>query len=311
MDSYTGIDISKDSFDVHVVAPETDRHFEYTEPGIQECVQWLLSLKPPLIVMEATGGYERRLVSELMAADLPVRVANPKRIRDFARAKGKLAKTDKLDARIIAQYAAMFQPPPQAPMDEISLKIKDLVARRRQLMAMRTQEENRKEHALDKDIARSISTVIKAFNKELKKIEDTITHLIDQAPDLKKKADLLQTMPGIGRTTAMALISYLPELGRLDRRQLAALVGVAPINRDSGIFRGKRMTSGGRREIRTRLYMPTLVATQHNPVISAYYQRLLKKGKPPLVAVVACMRKMFVILNAMIAKNQPWNPNYA
>jgi transposase len=268
-------------------------------------------LKPPLIVLEATGGYERRLVSELVAADLPVRVVNPKRIRDFARAKGKLAKTDKLDARVIAQYAAMFQPPAQAPVDEISLKIKELVARRRQLLSMRTQEANRREHASDKDIAHSISTVMKAFDKELENIEAKITDYIDQSPNLKQKSDLLQTMPGIGQTTAFALVSLLPELGRLNRRQIAALVGLAPINRDSGIFRGKRMTSGGRREVRTRLYMPTLVATQHNPVIRDYYQRLLKKGKPRLVAVVACMRKIFVILNAMIAKNQPWTQNYA
>jgi len=303
MDSYTGIDISKYSFNVHVTSPETDRHFEYTPSGIQECVQWLVSLKPPLIVLEATGGYERRLVSELVAADLPVRVVNPKRIRDFARAKGKLAKTDKLDARVIAQYAAMFQPPAQAPVDEISLKIKELVARRRQLLSMRTQEANRREHASDQDIAHSISTVMKAFDKELENIEAKITDYIDQSPNLKQKSDLLQTMPGIGQTTAFALVSLLPELGRLNRRQIAALVGLAPINRDSGIFRGKRMTSGGRREVRTRLYMPTLVATQHNPVIRDYYQRLLKKGKPRLVAVVACMRKIFVILNAMIAKN--------
>lgn len=311
MDSYIGIDISKNFFDVHVTSPETDRHFEYTEPGLTECVHWLLSLKPLLIVLEATGGYERRLVSELMAVDLPVRVANPKRIRDLARAKGKLAKTDKLDARIIAQYAAMFQPPPQAPMDPISLKIKDLVARRKQLLAMRTQEENRKEHAQDKDIARSISTVIKTFDMELKKIEDTLTHLIDQSPNLKQKADLLQTMPGIGQTTAMALIGDLPELGSLNRRQIAALVGLAPINRDSGTFRGKRMTSGGRRGVRTRLYMPTLVAIQHNPVIRAYYQRLLKNGKSKIVAVVASMRKILITLNAMVAKNQPWTENYA
>jgi transposase len=311
MDSYTGIDISKASFDVHVVAPEIDRHFQYTEAGIQECVQWLLSIKPPLIVMEATGGYERLLAAELMAADLPVRVANPKRIRDFAKAKGKLAKTDKLDAQIIAQYAAMFQPPPQEPQDEVALKIKDLVARRRQILTLRAQEKNRQEHARDKVIARSFSTVLRGFDKALAMIEAEIADVIDQSPDLKRKSDLLQTMPGIGQTTATALISLLPELGMLNRRQIASLVGVAPINRDSGTLRGKRMTQGGRREVRKHLYMPTLVAIQFNPVIRPYYQRLLHRGKPRLVAVVACMRKIFVILNAMITKNQPWTPNYA
>jgi transposase len=311
MDSYTGIDISKHFFDVHVVSSEEDKHFEYNDHGIQECVQWLLSVKPPLIVMEATGGYENRLASELLAAGLPVKVVNPKRIRDFAHAKGMLAKTDKLDAQTIAHYAAMFQPPPQMAIDEISLKIKALVARRGQLMSMRTQELNRREHALHGEIAKSISAVITAFEKELHKIEDKINELINQSPDLKQKSDLIQTMPGIGKTTSMVLLSDLPELGLLNRRQIAALVGLAPINRDSGTFRGKRMTSGGRRMVRKQLYMPTLVAIQHNPVIRAYYQRLLKNGKSKMVALVASMRKILTILNAMVAHNQQWTEHSA
>jgi transposase len=308
MEPYTGIDVSKDFFDAHVLSTQTDRHFEYTDQGIQDCVQWLLSVHPPLVVMEATGGYEHRLAAALLADGVPVKVVNPKRIRDFARASGRLAKTDKLDARVIAQYAALFQPIPQEAMDEACLKIKALVARRGQLMGMRVQEMNRKEHALDKDVAKSIKLHIKAIEKALKSLEEKINNLINQSPDLKQKSDLVQTMPGIGKTTSMLLVSDLPELGRLNRRQIAALVGLAPMNRDSGKFRGKRTTGGGRGSVRKQLYMPTLVAIQHNPVIRAYYERLRNSGKSKMVALVAAMRKILVTLNAMVAKNQPWSP---
>ena len=308
MEPYTGIDVSKDFFDTHVISTQTDRHFEHTDQGIQQCVQWLLTVKPPLVVMEATGGYERRLASALMAEGLPVKVVNPRRIRDFARATGRLAKTDKLDARIIAHYAAMFQPPPQEAMNETSLKIKALMARRGQLMDMRVQEANRRQQTLDKDIARSINGHIKTIEKALASLEKKINDLINRSPDLKQKSDLVQTMPGIGKTTSMMLLSDLPELGHFDRRKIAALVGLAPVNRDSGKFRGKRMTGGGRSNVRKQLYMPTLVAIQHNPVIRTYYERLRNNGKSKMVAIVAAMRKILITLNAMVANNQPWSP---
>lgn len=308
MEPYTGIDVSKDFFDAHLLSTQSDRHFEYTDQGIRGCIQWLLSIKPPLVVMEATGGYERRLASALMAAGLPVKVVNPKRIRDFARADGCLAKTDKLDARIIARYAAMFQPPPQEAMDETCLKIKALVARRGQLMDMRIQEVNRRQQVLDKDVAKDINAHIKAIEKALASLERKINDLISQSPDLKQKSDLVQTMPGIGKATSMMLLSDLPELGHLNRRKIAKLVGLAPLNWDSGKLRGKRIISGGRSNVRKQLYMPTMVAIQHNPVIRAYYEHLRSNGKSKMVALVAAMRKILVTLNAMVANNQPWAP---
>lgn len=308
MEAYTGIDVSKDSFDVHVLSLAEDRKFNYDEQGLKACVKWLLEVKPPLIVMEASGGYEKPLTARLMEEGLPVKILNPKRIRDFARAMGRMAKTDKIDAAVIAGYAGTFQPPPQEAFDKHISKLKVLVARRRQLMDMHTKETNRQKQTLDKDVAKSIAIVINAIEKELKKIEDQIDKIINSTPDLKKKSDLLQSMPGIGKITARALLSDLPELGKLDRRQIASLVGLAPINRDSGKYRGKRMIGGGRATVRKHLYMPTIVTVRYNPVIRAYYQRLLKNGKSKMVALVAAMRKVLVTLNAMIANNQPWNP---
>jgi len=311
VDTYTGIDISKDSFDVHVLSTGQDRHFDYNDQGMEKCANWLLSEKTTLVAMEATGGYEKRLAAVLMAKGLAVSCLNPRRIRDFARAKGQLAKTDKLDARIIAMFAAMFEPPPKEAIDELSIKIRELTARRQQLVSMRVQECNRREHATEKVIAKSIAVIIDAIDNEIEKVESLIKDHIDQSPPLKEKQELLQTMPGIGKTASGFLISELPELGLLDRRKIVALVGLAPINRDSGKLKGKRTTGGGRKSVRKALYMPTLSAIKYNPVIRDHYQRLLKNGKNKMVAIVACMRKMIVILNAMAAHNQPWSPNFA
>ncbi len=311
MDTHIGIDISKFKFDVHETGNQTYRSFDYNDHQVEACAQWLLSINPALVVMEATGGYEIELAIALLEKGLPVTVVNPRWIRDFARAIGQLAKTDKIDARIIAQYAATIKPEPQTEIDRTSLTIKALVARRRQLVAMRVQESNRTEHAMDAIVKDSIDVVIKAFNSEIENIEQALADLIATDSALKQKANLFETMPGIGKTTASMLIVQLPELGILDRRQIASLVGLAPVNRDSGCFRGKRMTGGGRTDVRTQLYMPTLVAIQHNPVIRKFYNHLLDSGKSKMVAVVACMRKIITILNAMAAKNQPWNPNFA
>jgi len=196
-------------------------------------------------------------------------------------------------------------------IDPISLEIKALVARRRQLVAMRTQESNRLEHAHCSAVKDSIEMAIEHLNSQIKGIEQAMADLIANDSALQQKVDLFETMPGIGKTTASMLIAQLPELGQLDRRQIASLVGLAPVNRDSGQFRGKRMTGGGRTEVRTQLYMPTLVAIQHNPIIRNFYNRLVDSGKSKMVAIVACMRKIMTILNAMASKNQPWNPNFA
>lgn len=307
MDTYVGVDIAKASFDL--VQHETGeyRKFQYNDTEVEKCVKWLVSLKPSLVLMEATGGYETVLLNELLANSLPAKVINPKRIRDFAKAMGKLAKTDKIDAAVIAEYAATFQPPPQKNVDELAEKIKGLAARRRQLVAMRTQEKNRREHVRDKGIAKSIKAMIALMDKEIAKIDKQIKSDIDQSPKLKKKAELLKSMPGIGSQTAMLLSCQLPELGLLNRRQIAALAGLAPMNRDSGQFRGRRMIGGGRGHIRQLLYMPTLAAIRHNPKIANYYQGLLARGKIKMVAVAAAMRKMLTILNSMAANGSPWN----
>lgn len=308
MKNCVGIDISKKSFDVHILSGNKDLHFEYTDEQIKKFQKILTQIKPELIVMEATGGYERKLASQLQAAGLAVAVVNPRRIRDFAKATGRMAKTDKIDAGIIARFGAVLEPPQKDVIDADAWKMKALVARRNQLIGIRTAENNRMEHADDKVIARSIKVIIKVIEKEIEKVDKQISDHIDQMPELKRNTELLKSVPGIGDTTASMLVVELPELGKANRKQIAALVGIAPMNRDSGMFQGKRMTGGGRRNIRARLFMPTLVAIKHNPVIRKFYLNLVEKGKAKMTAVVAAMRKLLVILNTMIRNNQKWSP---
>jgi transposase len=311
MEVFVGVDVAKEFFDLYNLAEDHSQRFEYSATGIDGCRRYLAERSPVLIVMESTGGYETALAVALSDAGLPVAVINPKRIRDFARATGRLAKTDQIDARLIARYAATLQPPSQGVWDEQTRSIKGLVARRNQLIEMRTAESNRREHISDSTIARSITAVIKTLNQEIAKVEQQLRDQITRTPQLKEKADRLTSVPGIGETTALMLIAEMPELGNLNRRQIAALVGVAPINRDSGSFRGKRMTGGGRRDVRTRLFLPTIVATRFNPSIRLFYQRLLASGKTKMTALVAAMRKLVTMLNAMLAKNQNWEPKHA
>lgn len=311
MTTYIGIDVAKRFFDLYDTAAKKHDHFENTPAGIKTCVDQLARRRPALIVLENTGGYEMDLAVALQAIGLPVAVVNPRRIREFGRATGRLAKTDLIDAQIIARYAATLQPPPQGVWDDQTRAIKALVARRGQLVGMRTAEKNRMEHAGDAAIAKSISAVIRTIERELDKVERQLHDRITGIPELLQKAEQLKSVPGIGETTAMMLVAEVPELGQLNRRQIAALIGVAPINRDSGAFRGKRMTGSGRRHVRARLYMPTLVAIRFNPVIRGFYQRLVNAGKSKMIAVVAAMRKLLTILNVMIAKNEYWNPKCA
>jgi transposase len=259
--------------------------------------------------MEATGGYELTLAGTLQAEGFAVAVVNPRRIRDFAKAAGQIAKTDKLDARIIAQFAATLEPMPTEQISKNTQKLKALVARRNQLVGLHTAESNRMEHADIGDIRRSISAVVKVIEIQLKTIDRQIEQHIRNTPQLQQQAQTIESVPGIGPTTAHMLVTELPELGRLNRRQIAALVGVAPIARDSGTFRGKRMTGGGRKHIRSRLFMPTLVAVRYNPVLKTYYTRLLGSGKCKMVALVASMRKLVCILNSMLKNNQKWDSN--
>jgi len=305
-----GVDISKRSFDVYVL--ETNKAFQMqnNSEGITRCVKLCHEILPELIVMEATGGYEMLLASHLQAGGFPVAIVNPRRIRDFARALGQMAKTDKIDAQIIAKFAATLEPMPHEFIDDNSRKLKALISRRKQLLQMHTAEVNRREHALEKEIKQSIKAIVTAIETQLQNVDKEIDDAIKQAPELKQKTEFLQSIPGIGKTTAHMLVTELPELGILNRRQIAALV-VAPINRDSGAFRGKRMTGGGRKHVRTKLYMPTLVATQFNPVIKKYYRKLVdERGKCKMVALTAAMRKLLCIMNTMIKNNQNWQPNF-
>ena len=311
MKIYAGIDVAKKMFDLNIHGQKKVQHFEYNEAGIKLCIKRLTENKVELVAMEATGNYERKLAVTLQAEGFMVTIVNPKRIRDFAKSMGKLAKTDKIDAIMIATFASTCQLPKSTVIDDNAYRLKALVARRNQLIDLRIAENNRREHIADKIIERSLNTTIKMLEKEIGVIEKEIADHIDNQPELKQRTIIMESLPGIGDITASMLVSEVPELGDCNKRQIAALIGVAPINRDSGQFRGKRMTGGGRTRVRARLFMPTLVAIQHNPKLKAFYQRLLANGKTKMTAIVAVMRKMLVILNTMIKNNQLWNENLA
>ena len=308
MNGYVGIDVAKQHVDLYETISQKHVRFGNDATGVKDCVKYLRPLEPELIVLESTGGYEMKLAIALESAGLPVVVVNPRRVRDFGRAVGRLAKTDQIDAALLAQYAATIRPQLRPLPDYQQRRLKALVARRRQLVQMRVAESNHREHLADTLIASSITTVIRIFDRELKKIEQRLRKLMSESDQLKRTRDLLLSVPGIGETTATLLVTELPELGQINRREVAALVGVAPINRDSGSLRGKRMTGGGRHTIRAALLMPTVVACHHNPIIARFYQRLLDHGKSKMTAVVAAMRKLLTILNTMIAKGEAWNP---
>jgi transposase len=308
MKTFVGIDVAKAHVDLYDTITETHVQFENHSEGISRCTDYLVSLDPQLIVMESTGGYETSLAVALQSAGLSVAVINPRWARDFGRAVGRLAKTDRIDAILLANYAATMKPPVRPLQDRKSRLMKALVARRHQLLQMRSAEKNRSEHSYDKAIVRSVTAVIKMFDRELNKIEEQLQKLVSTSTELNQRVQALISVPGIAVTTATMLVTEVPELGQLNRRQIAALIGVAPINRDSGSFRGKRMTGGGRRKVRARLFMPTLVACHHNPVLKIFYQRLLEQGKSKMTALVAVMRKMLTILNTMLTKGEHWNP---
>jgi transposase len=311
MDSFVGIDVAKGHLDLYESRSCRHARFDNTRVGIRRCLRLLVSYRPEVIVLESTGGYEREVVMAAEEASLPVVVVNPRQVRDFGRAMGRLAKTDRIDAAVLAQYAERIRPPRRVARDRRSRQRQDLVARRRQLVTMHTAELNRREHSHDAAITRSLKTIIRAIERELQKIEDQLAELIRHQPDLHEKMQVLLSVPGIGPTTATMLLTEAPELGYLNRRQIAALIGVAPLNRDSGSFRGKRMTGGGRRGVRTRLYMPTVVACHHNPVLQPFYTRLLNKGKAKMTALIATMRKLLTIINTMLKKGEYWKPQLA
>jgi len=303
---FVGIDVSKDRLDVHV-RPNGDA-FAVTrdDKGIEALVVTLTARTPGLIVLEATGGFERVVAAGLAAAKLPVAVVNPRQIRDFARATGRLAKTDVLDAEAIARFAEAVRPELRPLPDEASEALGELVARRRQLIEMIVAETNRRRSLTRTKPIKTVDRVLATLHQQLAVIESDIDDSIRGSPVWRVKEDLLVSVPGIGPKIARILIAELPELGALDRRQIAALVGVAPFNRDSGKLRGRRTIAGGRTTVRNALYMSILVAIRRKLPLAATYERLRHAGKPAKVAIVACMRKLLVILNAIIRDEKPW-----
>ncbi len=308
MKCYVGIDVAKAYLDLCDTVKKKYMRFSNDRGGIKKCLRYLVGLQPQLIVLENTGGYERNLAIALNDKGLAVAVINPRQVRDFARATGRLAKTDRIDALVLATYAETIQPKPRGVGTPLNRRMKDLVARRNQLIKIRTAEKNRCEHSDDKTIARSIKAIVRTINQQLEKIENELHNLIHENVELQRKMKCLISIPGIAETTAIMLLTEVPELGSLNRRQVAALIGVAPMNRDSGIFRGKRMTGGGRSKVRSGLRMPILSARRFNPVIKEYYERLVVKGKTKAVAITASIRKLITIVNTIIAKNEQWKP---
>jgi|AutmiccommuBRH23_1029490.scaffolds.fasta_scaffold25930_1 transposase len=304
-----GIDIAKLHFDLHLLPEGTCARYDNNAQGIQDCRLFLAQAKPERILLEATGGYETALVVELQAAAMPVIVINPRRVRDYARAANQLAKTDRIDARILAEFAATSLVVVRELPDAKARQRKALVARRDQLVALHVAESNRLEHADEAFIRKSVRAIRTAIEKQIAQVDRHLDRLIAADPTLQRKAEILDSAPGIAATTARMLVTELPELGNVNRHQIAALVGIAPMNRDSGQFRGKRMTGGGRVKIRTALYMPLLAALRCNAKIRTFYNRLVQSGKPKMTALVAAMRKLLTILNTLIKNNQTWNPN--
>ncbi len=303
--SFVGIDVAKDHLDVHILQGASFRCAN--TPGARPSL--LEKLPPPgtcLIVVEATGRYEHTLVCELAAAGHAVSVVNPRQVRDYAKALGLLAKTDQLDACVIARFAQHVQPRPVAQTHEKQAQLDELVTRRRQLVEHRTAEFNRRAMSVNKEVRHSIQHFIDTIHKDLQRIDREILQLVQSDDDWRPRYELLKSVPGVGDVTAATLVAELPELGHLNRQEIAALVGVAPMNHDSGQFRGQRRIRGGRRSLRAALYMAALVGTRHNPVLKEFYQRLKAQGKKSKVALTACIRKLLVILNTMVKNNTHW-----
>lgn len=306
MEQFIGVDVSKDRLDVHVVPGNEAFSVARDAEGVEQLTKRLAGLSAALIVLEATGGFEQVVAASLVAAVLPVVVVNPRQIRDFARALGRLAKTDRIDAEVIALFAERVRPPVRPVPDEQARLLDELVTRRRQVLEMMVAEGNRLKQTSIKRLQKRIERHRKVLQEELTEIERDLDDNIRGTPAWRETDELLQSVPGIGPAVARTLIAELPELGTLDRRKIAALVGVAPFNRDSGAWRGKRMVGGGRSGVRAALYMSALVATRYNNTIKAFYRRLRDAGKPAKLALVACMRKLLTILNAIVRNKTPW-----
>ena len=303
---FVGIDVSKDRLDVHVLPSNEAFAVASHGEGLAELVARLRALPASRVVLEATGGYETFAAAALAAAGLPLVIVNPRQIRDFARATGRLAKTDRLDAQIIARFAEAIRPEPRPVPDQAARTLGELVARRRQILEMMVAERNRRRHLTQKRLLRGLDRVLALLQAQLSEIENDIDDAVRRSPAWRDNENLLKSVPGIGNTIARTLIAELPELGTLDRRRIAALAGLAQISRDSGTMRGRRTIAGGRLSVRSALYMAVMVSLRHKLPLSRTYQRLRTTGKAPKVAIVACMRKLLTQLNAILRDRKPW-----
>lgn len=302
---YVGIDVSKDRLDVHVRPGGEAFAVARDGEGLAALVERLKALAPHLVAVEATGGFEMTVAAAIAGAELPLAVVNPAQVRHYAQALGRRAKTDKVDAEVIARFAEATRPAPRPLPDEATRALGELITRRRQIIAMIVAEQQRAAR-LPKRLKRSCERVVRMLEKELAALDQDIDTMVRGSPAWRAKEDLLASVPSVGDITARSLIAELPELGTLDRREIAALVGVAPFTRQSGQWRGKSFIAGGRPAVRAALFMATMSAVRHNPTIRAFRQRLLAKGKPKMVVMVACMRKLLTILNAVLRDQRPW-----
>lgn len=306
--TFIGIDVAKDKLDVFIDAPAASFTVANDESGIAEIRRRLQDRRVALVVLEHSGRYERACALDLMDAGLAVALVNPRRTRDFARSINWLAKNDRIDARLLAEFARRIQPRPSERTPPNRLELDELVGRRRQLVHMRAMERSRRQQALARSVRASIDKVLRQLDGQIDLLERRIAALIENDDDWRGKAVLLQSVPGVGPVVSGTIVAELPELGRLNRQEIAALVGVAPFDRESGRWKGRRTCFGGRAEVRSTLYMAVLTAKRCNPVIRAMAERLTKAGKAFKVVMVACMRKLLTILNAIMATGQAWNP---
>jgi transposase len=303
---FVGVDVSKDKLDICVIPGGELSDFANDPGGIAKLVALLKQLSPAAVVLEATGGYERTALFAMQDAGLPVTLANPRQVRDFAKGIGQLAKTDRIDAAVLAQFAQLVMPAPTEKTSQKHRELQALVVRRRQLIDLRVAEGNRVQQTEDKFIRKTLEKVTKAIDRQAAAVEDRIAKLLESDDQWKAKLEILTSAPGVGSTTGTTLLVELPELGKLNRQQIASLVGVAPFPRDSGKSRGQRSTWGGRRPLRCVLYMAALTARRCNPIIRAFAARLHAAGKSHKAIQVACVRKLLVILNTMLKNNTSW-----
>jgi transposase len=306
---FVGIDVAKDTLDLQTFPAASAQQFQNNPTGIRKLLRCLKARPLGLVVVEATGGYQTPMVAELAAAGLPVVVVNPRHVRNYARALGILAKTDRIDAAVLARFGHDIRPPLRPLPTQQERAMAELVRRRRQLIKARTAESCRLQQSQLPCVLRILRQSLRSIQQQLEAVDRELDRLIQASPVCLEKVQLLQGVKSVGAVTARQLLVELPELGQLGRRQIAGLVGLAPINRDSGTLRGKRAVFGGRKNVRTALYMPTVSAIRHNPVIREFYHRLRAAGKTKMIALTACMRKLLTILNAILRDRKPWNPS--